>query len=137
LDAGRAWLAALPDQPYGLIHGDFELDNLVRDGEEFHVLDFDDLSYGPLAADIAIAVADIYAEPERLDQFLEGYAEVIPPPDGVRDHLAGFLGLNQAIKIARLMRAYESTSGDDQPEWVLAMRARHSAWLAERKAVLA
>ncbi|MFI5274088.1 MAG: phosphotransferase enzyme family protein, partial [Ktedonobacterales bacterium] len=47
LASGLRWLdtLVLQDQDYGLLHGDFELDNLVWDGEQVQALDFDEAAY--------------------------------------------------------------------------------------------
>jgi Ser/Thr protein kinase RdoA (MazF antagonist) len=50
------------DHSYGLIHGDFELDSLIWDGERAQALDFDAAVYAWYAADIAIALQDVWAE---------------------------------------------------------------------------
>ncbi len=49
LNEGAAWLKTMPSNPesYGLLHGDCELDNLVWDGDEPQVLDFDSAVYAP------------------------------------------------------------------------------------------
>lgn len=136
LIAGQAWLMIQPDQPYGLIHGDFETDNLVWDGVQLAALDFDDASYAWHAVDIAIAVYDIRDDHTRLSWFLEGYADLLPVPVGLRETLPDFHNVLLAVKIARLVRAYATTTGGEQPGWLIAMRARHEAWLAAHKARL-
>jgi Putative homoserine kinase type II (protein kinase fold) len=51
-----SWLSALPvtETNYGLIHGDFELDNLFWQDDTIAMLDFDDCSYYWYVADVAI-----------------------------------------------------------------------------------
>ena len=110
LEAGLAWMDTLPIQDYGLIHGDFEMDNLVWDGAQFQVLDFDGAVYCWYAADIAIALQDVDgADGEKLiGWFLEGYSEAVPVPDSIHESIPRFLNLMLAFKVAGLLRAYAS-----------------------------
>src|SRR2546430_7254258 len=45
----------------GLIHGDFELDNLFWQDDTIALLDFDDCSYSWYVADVAFALRDLFA----------------------------------------------------------------------------
>jgi Ser/Thr protein kinase RdoA (MazF antagonist) len=124
-----------------LIHGDFELDNLIWDGEQFQILDFDDASYAPFLADVAFAVADIWfgenaRRPERLAAFLEGYSEIMLLPNDIVDSVGRFLNLLLAVKIARVRRAYSTTPSDNDPTWLTGMERYHQRWLAAKRALL-
>ncbi|HEX6817782.1 MAG TPA: phosphotransferase, partial [Ktedonobacterales bacterium] len=147
LQAGLDWLGTLtiPDQDYGLIHGDFELDNLIWDGDQPQALDFDDATYAWYALDFAAALQDVWLggemtptqQKERIGWFLEGYATARPLPEGLREALPRLLTLTLALKIARLLRAYATTNDDDvQPAWLARMRARHQRWLPAKRASL-
>jgi hypothetical protein len=46
------------------------------------------------------------------------------------------LVLLQAVKVARLLRAYATTSQDGNSEWVAEMRGYHQRWLEEKRAAL-
>lgn len=145
LTAGLAWLNALPTQHhgYGLIHGDFELDNLVWDGEQPQALDFDSAVYTLYVVDIAVALQDVWQEggagrDQAIAAFLEGYATERPVPDGTAEALPRVLNLIRATKFARMLRAYASVSGEDgdAPAWFATMRDRHQRWLAATRAEL-
>lgn len=142
LESELAWLATLPPHGHGLIHGDFELDNLVWDGENVQILDFDACAYSWFAADIAIALQDVYlGDPAlrdgRLDAFFAGYASEIPAAADLRQTSARFLNLLLAVKVARVLLAYATTGADhDQPAWLQAMRGRHRQWLSAKRALL-
>lgn len=150
LAAGLQWLESLPltDQEYGLLHGDFELDNLVWDGPRVQALDFDDAIYAWYAVDFAAALQDVWyagdgddasrAQRERrIAWFTEGYASLRPLPGGLREAMPRLLTLLLAMKTARLLRAYARTADDDCPAWLAGMRARHQRWLeAKREALL-
>ncbi|HEY7780221.1 MAG TPA: phosphotransferase [Ktedonobacterales bacterium] len=139
--SGLEWLATQPRQDSGLIHGDFELDNLAWDGARVGVMDFDDAAYAWYAIDIAIAVQDIWREggPRRdawLDAFYAGYASARPVPTGMREAVPHLQTLLLAVKFARLLRAYANTNAENSPPWVVEMRGWHQTWLAERRAQL-
>jgi Ser/Thr protein kinase RdoA (MazF antagonist) len=67
------------DQRFGLIHADLRLANLLVDGEQTHVIDFDDCGFGWYMHDLASALS-FYEHHERLNDWIEhwlaGYATV-------------------------------------------------------------
>lgn len=137
LRSGLECLGALPSEDHHLLHGDFELDNLRWDGARPQVLDFDGAVYGPWVLDIAIALTDVLHGPggardERVSRFLEGYAEVRPPPAGT-PLLPRLAGLVTAVKAAGLLRAYAGLDDNSAPDWVKALHARHRRWLDARR----
>lgn len=139
--SGLEWLATRPREDYGLIHGDFELDNLAWDGARFGVMDFDDAAYAWYAVDIAIALQDVWREgglrrDEWLDAFFAGYADARPVPVGAREALPRLQTLLLAVKMARLIRAYVNANAEHDPPWMAQMRGRHEQWLADRRAEL-
>lgn len=86
----RVVLASLPRTPetWGLIHADMHGDNLLADGDDVAVIDFDDCGYGWFFYDLAAALSFLEASPSA-PQFraawLEGYCQVGPlPPDADR-----------------------------------------------------
>jgi hypothetical protein len=44
--------------------------------------------------------------------------------------------LQDAIKMARLLRAYASTTDDNAPAWAGSMRTRHQQWLEAKRKTL-
>lgn len=77
--------AALPGIPAqkGVLHGDFELDNLRWDGNAVSIFDLDEARIGRFAEDIASALRDIVGpdyekptHPALLASFLDGYGSV-------------------------------------------------------------
>lgn len=147
LASGVEWLdtLAFPDRDYGLIHGDFELDNLIWNGEQVQALDFDDATYAWYAVDFAAALEDVVLasdmsraqREQRFMWFAEGYAVLRPLPDGVLEATSRLLTLVLARKAARVLRAYATTCDDDTcPAWLATMRTRHQQWLAAKRAAL-
>lgn len=139
LESGLAWLDTLTVQDFGLIHGDFELDNLVWEGEQVQILDFDAAAYSWYAVDIAIALQDVYfsrdsVQEERLNWFYAGYTAVYPLVEEMRKNVSRFLDLLLAVKIARLLQAYTTTYADVvYPDWLAVMQKRHQNWLMTRR----
>jgi Ser/Thr protein kinase RdoA (MazF antagonist) len=141
LDAGIAWLDTLMVSPgeYGLLHGDFELDNLVWDGRQWQALDFDGAVYSWHAVDIAIALQDVWARTdagrtEAIESFYAGYTAVRPLPAGLREATSRILALVTAAKMGQLHRAYANTRIDERsPEWLVTMYGRHKRWLAAKR----
>jgi homoserine kinase type II len=74
LEARAAARAALPT---GVIHGDLFVDNVLRDGERFVLLDFEQASDGALAYDLAVCLnAWCYGDaivPARVRALVDGY----------------------------------------------------------------
>jgi Ser/Thr protein kinase RdoA (MazF antagonist) len=147
--SGLRWLESLPltDEDYGLLHGDFELDNIIWEGERVQALDFDDATYGWFALDIAIALHDVWQAGDgsevahaqrdlRYTWFAEGYVALRPLPSGLPEALPRLFTLLLAVKVARLLRAYATTTDDTCPPWLAQMRARHQRWLAAKRAQL-
>lgn len=84
-EALAAEWAALPGIPAqnGVLHGDFELDNLRWDGGAVSIFDLDEARIGRFAEDIASALRDIVGQdyekpthPALLASFLDGYGSV-------------------------------------------------------------
>lgn len=142
------WLAerfaALPRDAadYGLVHYDFEYDNVFFDAASgrCHAIDFDDAMYHWRAMDIEQALAsladeiepDALAGKERV--FLAAYAAIRPLPErleAMRLLCRRFAGL---YWYARVRRA-AAEGLPDEPEWMVGLRANLAAGLAERGAV--
>ncbi len=136
-------LAALPtsSDAYGLIHSDFELDNLVwRDGS-IGILDFDDCSRLWYAADIAFALRDL---PEwdggrgdrRLRAFVEGYSEHYPIDEGWLSHVPLFTALDNLLRYTRIVRATDLAVGPEHPGWLAALSRKLRDLMAEYEAAI-
>lgn len=128
----RQMLDALPrsSATFGLIHYDFELDNVFYDEKTgaFHVIDFDDSMYHFFAMDIQQALdslreeMDTQAYPECEVAFLRGYSteHALDAPWLSMPVFGRFARLNGYARCLRSL--YESF--DEEPEWMLGLRAR-------------
>jgi Ser/Thr protein kinase RdoA (MazF antagonist) len=118
-------LATLPVEPdtYGLIHFDFELDNLIWQGRTVQMLDFDDCSSGWYAADIAFALRDYFDAGASLSTpsvhtFVEGYATQSRLTDEQIAQIPLFSRLARLIQFARIARALDLPKTPVQPDWL-------------------
>lgn len=84
-EALAAEWATLPRVPAqnGVLHGDFELDNLRWDGDAVSIFDLDEARLGRFAEDIASALRDMVGQdygnpshPAQVASFLDGYGSV-------------------------------------------------------------
>lgn len=106
----RSWLGDQTVDGYGLVHGDFELDNLAWCDGKPTCFDFDEAEHGWFVADIAFAVRDLLPDPRvladrappLLEAFLDGYRVELPTAVISRPQLLGFTAVNTLRLLARL-----------------------------------
>jgi Ser/Thr protein kinase RdoA (MazF antagonist) len=130
-DAIALALGRLPidDRNYGLVHGDFELDNLFWNGAITGIADFDDCFYCWYLADVAFALASVLPSPwERptppLETFLAGYTRHCEIDEDVHALLPVFWRLTGLQRYARVVRALDLPTGQEYPEWMESLRAK-------------
>ena len=88
---------------FGLIHADMRLANLLVDGDEVKILDFDDCGFGWHLYDAATAVSFFEHEarvPELMDAWVAGYRTVGDLPDADAAEIPTFVVLRRLILIA-------------------------------------
>jgi len=119
-----SFVSALPVTAtnYGLIHGDFELDNLFWQNDAIAMLDFDDCSYSWYVADIAFALRDLFETGVDLSNpsfhaFIRGYSKHYSLDEELLSHLPIFMRLVNLIMYAKLVRAMDLAKDQDYPEW--------------------
>lgn len=127
-------LRALPvaAETFGLLHGDFELDNLLWDGARFTAIDFDDSFACWFAADIAFALRDAFDDSARridLDQpavaaFVAGYRTQYALAAADLARLPLFMLLHHLITFARIKRALGRGAVADAPAWLTQLRQK-------------
>lgn len=136
LDQLTTQLGKLPvdQQRFGLIHFDFELDNLVWDAGQPGIIDFDDCAGYWYVADIAFALRDLFEDSaakvdlqnEAFRQFIQGYGRVRPIDDEVLQQLPLFLRLHHLILFARLQRALTPVDPAGELPWMPELRDKLS-----------
>lgn len=129
-----------PDR-FGLVHGDFELDNLCwggdgsgdgdRDGAT--AFDFDEAARSWFAADLAYAVRDLAPVPARTPRpgeadlfgaFLAGYREIRALAESDLAHLPLFTAAHAACSAVRARSALGDTGHPGDPQWLHILRRK-------------
>lgn len=123
LESITTWAESLPRsaENFGLIHFDFELDNLCWDGNAIQMLDFDDCAYHWYAADIALALRDLIHdevdvdyEDLRFKAFLDGYRLAYPIQDTLLGSLPMFLRMRKLFGYADLANSIDLSIEETQ-----------------------
>ncbi len=101
----RERLAQYGDGPdrYGLVHADLRLANLLVDGEQVNVIDFDDCGYSWFLYDFGTAVSFLEDDPrlpEWQDAWVEGYRSMAPLSDDEVAMLPTFVMLRRLLLVA-------------------------------------
>lgn len=125
---------------YGLIHYDFELDNVFFNeaDKKYNIIDFDDSVYHWFAMDIEQAIDSFVGEipPEfcekAKDSFLSGYQSEMVLSINIRKLLPVFRRYANVYGYARCLRAMHET-WDNEPEWMLELRNHIKFLMEERK----
>ena len=124
-------LAALPSGPahQGLIHFDFELDNLLWRERDIGIIDFDDCAHHWYGADIAFALRDLFDEGAEItdpsvQSFLRGYGAHQPIDAPMLASLPVFSRLARLTTYARITRALDVQADDGPPPWIMDLHQR-------------
>lgn len=135
-DALFADLSELPATPdcYGLIHYDFEPDNVFwdEDSRARSVIDFDDCIYGWYAMDIAQVLdclGDLCAQDMSAD-FLAGYRSVLPfsaKQEALLPLMRRYIDLRSYVRFKHCL----SEEVANPPEWMIHLRHRLENRLAQ------
>ncbi|MCO7126885.1 phosphotransferase [Sporolactobacillus shoreicorticis] len=127
----RDFFEKLPVTPqnYGLIHYDFELDNVFCDEEthRYTAIDFDDAVYHWFVMDIDQAIDSIKDELPKHDhepaeiQFLSGYRSIMEIEDSMLEKMPIFRRYANLFSYARCLHCLADT-WDYEPEWMVGLR---------------
>lgn len=130
-------LGQLPisDQNFGLIHYDFELDNLVWAGEQPGIIDFDDSAWYWFVADISLALSDLFGDStskvdfqnEAYLRFIQGYRTVRQIEQAELDLIPLFLHVHHLFDFARLCRTLTPINPSGELPWMAELRNKLTA----------
>jgi len=140
LDIVAGWLDTLPKTraTYGLIHYDFETDNVMYDPQTatLSVIDFDDAVYHWFAMDITTALASYEGDAPELarEQFVAGYRSEHPLDDQHLDLLPHFKQYQDLYGFVRALRSASDSGFGEEPEWMATLRSRLYASCERRRA---
>lgn len=120
-------------QNYGLIHYDFQLDNVFYDKNtnSFNVIDFDDAFYSWYVQDIVTALDDfiendtsmILSHPQ-VSAFLKGYGSIVPLSQDELAQLPYFRKFMKLYQFTRLLRSLENADIPDAPDWLVNLKVK-------------
>lgn len=100
---------------FGMVHGDFELDNVFWDGAGCHVIDFDDCMVHFYALDVSIALDEL--APEVQEAFLRGYRSACPEARVRVEDFPLMRRFRDIYQYARIKRALSERPAPE-PDWM-------------------
>ncbi|MBT2680138.1 phosphotransferase [Bacillus sp. ISL-35] len=125
------WAKGLPvtNDHFGLIHYDFELDNLSWMDEELGMLDFDDSMNHWFVADIAFALRDILKTSDDLENpfvkaFITGYQSETTLDRQLVHEIPMFIRMHNIITFVKLLQIAEVPDGFTLTEGLLNLKAK-------------
>lgn len=131
LESLKTWLMTLEinEDNYGIIHFDFELDNLIWDGDNVQMIDFESSIEHWYTADIAFALRDVFKgdvdfSNKSFQLFLEGYRSEMKVTDEEINAIPMFLRLHDLITFADLLRTVDVENDLEHPQWVNALHKK-------------
>jgi len=133
LEQVLAQLSKLPAgaEDVGLIHYDFETDNVFYDGEasRYCAIDFDDAMVHWYAMDIVSAITDLLEQKDddarrKIEHFLSGYRSIRPLGEHWVQLFPLFQRFSNLYTLARLLRSVEDMDIASSPEWAMKLRSK-------------
>ncbi|HLV08640.1 MAG TPA: phosphotransferase [Halanaerobiales bacterium] len=131
LEEVKRWVDSLEitDNNYGLIHFDFELDNLRWEDNVISILDFDDCSYYWYVADIAFALRDLFEDSIDLtnsdfQEFIKGYESEFKIDKELLNDLSWFMRFHNLLSYTKLLRSIDILDYTDIPSWLLGLKKK-------------
>lgn len=138
----RTFLSQLPVSAdiYGLVHYDFETDNVFYDeqGKRFHVIDFDDAVYHWFAIDIEQAIDSLIdtipldRKTEAKNLFIQGYQSIMLIDESMLDIMPVFRRYVNLYGYVRILRSTKD-QWKNEPEWMVNLRSKLNAAMENRK----
>jgi Ser/Thr protein kinase RdoA (MazF antagonist) len=123
----KRWLNSLPITKvnYGLIHYDFELDNIfwTEATNSFCAIDFDDSLYHWHVMDIVYAIRDMSELSEEaaklaFNSFIKGYNKKMYIGAYELSQMPRFERFSNLYSFARIMRSMKDSNFENEPEWL-------------------
>jgi len=131
----------VPSDGYGLVHSDFELDNLYWQERAIGIGDFDECSYAWYGMDIAFALRDLFRYHVDLNSrsflaFVRGYETENRLHAELVSQMPLFLSMAKLLTYARLVRSMDLLPRTEDPAWLQALRVKLERWLDDYQASL-
>jgi len=108
--AGSFKVSLSPDLPYGYSHFDFDVENVLVDDSDHikAILDFDDMSYGPLVMCLAYTLWQVLIStdsPEMVEDYIKSYEKIRPLDANEREAIAPIMLFRHYV-LASLMQLH-------------------------------
>lgn len=139
----KEWTGTLRKTPenFGIIHFDFELDNLRWNEDLIGAFDFDECVGNWYVADIVFALRDVLKVMEDIEnpfvkEFLNGYTTVTHLDENYLYQLEGFLRMHQLYSYTRIQRSVDIPKSKDHPEWLRTLREKLDLKLSYYRSIL-
>lgn len=136
LERLQSWAERLPlvKENVGLIHYDFELDNVLFEKEKMHMLDFDDSTSHWFIADIIYALRDVGeldSNSPIVREFIRGYKSKTELDENILKEADKFERMHKLNSFAMLIRTVDIIESEDDPEWLLNLRNKLVGYIEE------
>jgi len=117
----RKGLMDLPKTNFGIVHYDYEPDNLFIEGDTIYPLDFNDAMYHFYTMDILNTVNEL---PENFaNDFIKGYKKIKPLSDNYTEEKKWCDLFSKLYKNTRVKRSiFEPVL--NEPDWMVALRSK-------------
>lgn len=119
---------------YGLIHYDFELDNLLISENGVGIIDFDDCITSWYVADIVYALRDagsFQLDSPKIQMFLNGYKNETSLDSNILKQASLFERLHRLMMYARLTRSIDIEMSTSYPQWLRQLHHKLSSMVNE------
>ncbi|WP_066051727.1 phosphotransferase enzyme family protein [Robertmurraya korlensis] len=119
---------------FGLIHYDFELDNLLFSENSVGIIDFDDCITSWYVADIVYALRDagsFQLEYPQVQEFLKGYKSETSLDTDIIKVASLFERLHRLMMYVRLTKSMDIETTESSPDWLRQLHNKLSAMVNE------
>lgn len=109
------------DTNYGLIHADLRHTNILIDGDQIKVIDFDDCGFGWHLHDLAAALSLVEEKPyvpKLVNAWLDGYKKVLPFTDTDFEEIDTFIMMRRLQFTAWLASHADSDPAKEVTNWM-------------------
>ncbi|WP_417900765.1 phosphotransferase [Bacillus haimaensis] len=127
----KEWTGSLRKTPenFGIIHFDFEVDNLRWNEDLIGAFDFDESAGYWYVGDIVFALRDVLANKEdikkpQVKNFIRGYRTVTNLDENYLQQIDGFLRMHQLYSYTRILRSIDILESEKHPEWLRNLREK-------------
>ena len=117
----------ITNENFGLVHYDFELDNVLFTNLGIGMLDFDDCSSHWYMADIVYALrdaGDFDVNAPITIEFIKGYKSKTELDTSMIEEASSFERLHKVITFATIIRSVDIEESIDHPDWLSNLRTK-------------